>query len=351
MTENDITRTPPGSLRRARLRFGLVAIVVPVLLVAVGLIVLWSWMPQLPASVVTHWGPSGPDGFGAPTLYGWMLLGVGLGLPVAMAVVALATAGTHWGAAARFMGAMAAGLSAFALVLTLGSLGPQRGLTDAAQVGGIWWVIALGFAALLVVGAAAWFAQPRVEPQAGQTLAPRHAVSLAEGERVVWVGTATMPRTPLIIMAAALVLVTVLTIALAISGGSAAWIGVVVMLVVLLALPATAAFRVRITPEGFSARSLLGVPSTRIPLSGIASARAVDISPFGEFGGWGWRISLDGRSGIVMRQGPTIEIVRPGKRTFVVTIDGAEQAAALLQAYVDAATATRRSEMTEGEGS
>ena len=337
MTEHDITRTPPAQLRRARVAFAVVSIVVPIAVVVIGLAVLWSWMPQLPDRVVTHWGVSGPDGFGSPALYPWMLVIIGLALPVIMAIATLLAVGTHWGAAARFMGAMAAGLSVFAFVLALGSVGPQRGLTDAAEVGDVWWVVALGFAVLLVVGAAAWLVQPAVAATQAPPLEPSHVVRLTAGERVVWVGTATMPRTPLIIMGTALVLVTVLTIVLAIGASPAGWIGAAVMFLVLLALPATAAFRVRITPEGLTARSLLGVPRTRIALAEIESARAVEISPFGEFGGWGWRISLDGRSGIVMRQGPAIEIVRRGKRAFVVTIDGAEQAAALLQAYVDAA--------------
>lgn len=341
MTEHDITRTPPVQLRRARIAFAVVSIVVPIVLTAIGLAVLWSWMPQLPDRVVTHWGTSGPDGFGSPGVYVWMLAVIGLALPLLMAIATLVVVGTHWGAAARFMGAMSAGLSAFAPVLALGSVGPQRGLADVADVGDVWWVVVLGFAAMLVVGAVAWFVQPAVAAVTTPALEPSHAVRLAEGERVVWIGTATMPRTPLIIMGAALVLVTVLTIILAISASPAGWISVAIMLIVLLALPATAAFRVRITPEGLTARSLLGVPRTRIPLAEIESARAVDISPFGEFGGWGWRISLDGRSGIVMRQGPAIEIVRRGKRTFVITIDGAEQAAALLQAYVDAAASDR----------
>ena len=344
MTEHDITRTPAALLRSARIRFLLVSILVPIVMVGIGLAVLWTWMPELPDRVVTHWGASGPDGFGPPIVYVWILVGVGLVLPAVMAVATLVAVGDHWGAAARFMGAMAAAMSAFALVLTLGSLGPQRGLADAEDVGDIWWVVFLGFAVLALMGAASWFVQPAVRAATGPTLDPAHRVKLTAGERVVWVGTATMPRTPLIIMGAALILVTALTIGLALSADPAAWFSVAIMLIVLLALPATAAFRVRITPDGLTARSLLGIPRTRIPLEEIASARAVEISPFGEFGGWGWRLSLDGRSGIVMRQGPAIEVVRTGKRTFVVTIDGAEQAAALLQAYVDAAASAPESE-------
>ncbi|MFP3821360.1 hypothetical protein SB658_21920, partial [Bacillus sp. SIMBA_008] len=63
---------------------------------------------------------------------------------------------------------------------------------------------------------------------------------------------------------------------------------------------ATTAFRVRVTPEGFAARALIGWPRIEIPLDEVESARAVDVSPFGEFGGWGWRIALDGRTGIVI---------------------------------------------------
>lgn len=331
----DLTRTPPALLRRARLTFLVVSVIVPLVITAVAVVVLLSWLPTLPAQVVTHWGPGGADGFGPPTMYLWLLIGVGFALPVLMAVVTLASVGAHWGGAARLMGALAAGMAAFAAVTNLGSLVIQRDVTETSDVPGIGGVVALAFAALVVVGVLAWIVQPRVRPEQGRTLEPRHRVDIANGERVVWIATASMPRGALAFLALMVLGLTALAGYMLLTGVEGGWIVALVVIVVAFALAATASFRVRVTPEGFAARALLGWPRISIPLEEVASARAVEISPFGEFGGWGWRIAVDGRTGIVMRRGSAIEILRRDRRPFIVTIDGAEDAATLLQAYVD----------------
>lgn len=335
MTTHDLTRTPPALLRRARRTFFLVAVVLPVLITVIAVVVLLSWLPTLPQQVATHWGVNGADGFGPASTYLWLLIGVGLGLPVLMAITTLASVGAHWGGAARLMGALAAGMAAFAAVMSLGSLAIQRDLTSTADAPGIGGVMVLSFAALLVVGAGAWIVQPRVRPEQGRTLEPRHAVHIAEGERVVWVATTSMPRAAIGALTVVLVGLVALAVYMLGTGVEGGWVVALVVIVVAFALAATASFRVRVTPEGFAAQALLGWPRIRIPLDEIESARAVEISPFGEFGGWGWRIAVDGRTGIVMRRGSAIEVSRRDHRPFIVTIDGAEEAAALLQAYVD----------------
>ncbi|WP_102192411.1 DUF1648 domain-containing protein [Microbacterium aurantiacum] len=351
MTTDDLSRTPPAQLRRARFVFLLAAVAVPVVFTSIGVAICATWIPEVPDPVVTHWSAGGADGFGPPSTYIWLGVGLGLALPLLMAIITLAAVGAHWGGAARMMGALAAGLSAFAAALTAGSLGIQRGLPDATQAPGIGGVVLLSFTALVVVAAVAWVVQPHVRPERGRTLEPRQAVRVSDGERVVWIATTTMPR-------AALAGVTVLMLALAALavymlaiGVAGAWVVTFAVLVVGAALSTTAAFRVRITPEGLAVRSLTGWPRARIPLEQIDSVRAVDISPFGEFGGWGWRIAVDGRTGIVMRRGAAIEVTRRDGRSFVITIDGAEEAAALLQAYVDAAGRDRAAtEAESGEG-
>lgn len=341
MTVHDLTRTPPALLRRARLTFAVLSIAVPLLLTAVGVVVMRAWLPSLPATVVTHWGVSGADATGPVWTYLWLLLGTGLVIPVLMAIMTLAAVGTHWGGAARLMGALAAGLSAFALAVTLGSLGIQRGVDDLDAVPGVGGIVLLALTAFLLVGALAWAVQPRVRPERGRTLEPRHAVHVAEGERVVWLGVTAMPRAARAAVAVLLLALAGLAAYMLLTGVPGGWIVAVAVavavavVVVAAALTTAASFRVRITPEGFQVRALTGWPRTTIPIAEIESARAVGISPFGEFGGWGWRIAVDGRTGIVMRRGAAIEVSRRDRRPFIVTIDGAEEAAALLQAYVD----------------
>ena len=70
----------------------------------------------------------------------------------------------------------------------------------------------------------------------------------------------------------------------------------------------------------------------------------VDVSPFAEFGGWGYRVGRGGRVGIVLRSGPALQVERTGGRSLVVTVDDAATGAALLntlaaRARVDPTTA------------
>lgn len=321
--------------RRARAAFLAVGVALPVALVAIGSAVIAAWLPTLPDPVVIHWGTTGADGFAAPTAYFWLLLAVGLVLPLALALTSFGASRGRWGATTRLMGGFAAGLSAFALTLCLGSLALQRGLADAADTPDVGLVLLLAFVVLAAGTVAGWAVQPRVIDEAAGLLEPRLAVRVADGERVVWLGTTTMPRAALLSMAGVTLLLAVLAAYMLAAGAAGGWVTAISVIVVGGALAVTSAFRVRITPSGFAARSLLGWPRAVIPIDRIVSARAVDISPFGDFGGWGWRIAVDGRTGIVMHRGAAIEIARRDRKPFIVTIDGAEEAAALLQAYAE----------------
>ena len=112
--------------------------------------------------------------------------------------------------------------------------------------------------------------------------------------------------------------------------------------VLLLVLAATTvAFHVRVDDSGLSVDSVLGLPRFRLRLADIASAAAVDVNPMGEFGGWGLRLSVDRRFGVVLRQGEAIEVTRGNGRRFVVTVDDAATGAALLQALIAQDAASR----------
>ncbi|MFE7539810.1 SdpI family protein [Streptomyces platensis] len=74
----------------------------------------------------------------------------------------------------------------------------------------------------------------------------------------------------------------------------------------------------------------------RIPVDRIEEAGSRHISCFAEFGGWGYRIRA-GRSGFVLRSGEGIVVRLTNGREFVVTVDDAATAAALLNTYTDRA--------------
>ena len=77
--------------------------------------------------------------------------------------------------------------------------------------------------------------------------------------------------------------------------------------------------------------SYLGVPRFHVPLTEIAAVRAILVNPLADFGGWGVRTALDGRTGVVLRRGEALEIAKRSGRVFVVTVDDAATAAAAIE--------------------
>lgn len=101
-------------------------------------------------------------------------------------------------------------------------------------------------------------------------------------------------------------------------------------------------FIVRVDSSGFTARSWLGWPKFYIPLNEVVRASVVNTVPFEDFGGWGWRIALDGTHGIVTRKGEALLIERTGDREFIATVDDAAGAAALLNTLAERERAPRQ---------
>ena len=333
--EHHVTAIPARELRRARLLFLLVGVGIPFVLSAVSCALILAWIPELPSPAATHWSFGGVDGFGSPMTYAWTAAIIGFVLPALIALLTLLSVRDHWGGAARLVGGLALGLSGFGAVVNVGSVGVQRGLTDAKEVGPVGGIVLCGllaFAALMLLG---WVVQPHVRPAPAAPLRAAHVASISQGERVVWMATATMSRVAVLIVAAVVVLVVGVTAVMAFQAAEKAWIPILTLVLIGGAFASSASFRVRIGPDGLSVRSQVGFPRVHVPLDEIESVRAVECNPFGEFGGFGWRLGLDGRTGIVLRRGPAIEVERRDKRPLVVTVDGAQVGAAVLQAYLD----------------
>ena len=116
-------------------------------------------------------------------------------------------------------------------------------------------------------------------------------------------------------------------------------ISTVVLGLALALVAAMFSWVVRVDGAGLSIRSALGVPRTRIPLDEMVQARATTVQCLAEFGGWGWRTAMDGRTGILLRSGEALEVTRTGGGVFLVTVEDAETAAALLNTLADRARA------------
>lgn len=342
-------------VHRARTAFLWVGVLVPLAIIVVATLIGAAWLPELPTPAALHWFGGGVDTLGPAWVHLALLAGLGGGLVLGLGGLVwfgLRSAGraegavtrpAQWSATARFLGAVNLGLAVLLSVITLTALGVQRGLQDASDAPAIGGAVLLAVALMLVCTALGWFLQPKVS-QVRPAANGAEPMSLAPGERAIWMGTATIARGGRVVFALALsieiALVVILlvtgaggTTAVAITGGAG--------LLVLVLFAATFTFRVRASAAGLRVRSALGWPRVEIPASDIRSARSTHLEPFAEFGGWGLRYGPDGRYGVVLRTGEALEVTRSDGRTFFVTVDDAATAASVLVSSASASEGTR----------
>lgn len=313
----------------ARRRFLLVAVAVPAVVVAAALALQLAVLGSLPDPVAVHWGGHGPDGFGPPWLP--VLLTAVFGALVPALMVASALPGLRDGGASyRFLGALVPGFTVLlCMVLTWGQL-MQAGLADARQAPGIGLPLLASAAAGLAVAVLAWVVQPAPAPPAAAV--PTRPLPLGAGERAVWFREASLALPGLLLILGAVTAALAGTvIAWLWAEPALAWVLTAVTLVLLAAAATTTAFRVRVDGRGLTVTSVAGLPRFHVAPEDVASAEAVTVNPMGEFGGWGLR-SAPGRFGVVLRTGEALQVTRRNGRRFVVTVDDAGTAAALLQA-------------------
>ncbi|MFC8731480.1 DUF1648 domain-containing protein [Luteimicrobium sp. NPDC057192] len=304
------------------------------LLVAAALVAA-SWTDELPDPVAVHWSSSGgPDDFSSVGA----AVGVGLGIG-ALCVVVFAAITWFWGRAASTRRTMAAatvwmaGLIALALV---GMLDQQRGLTDAHDAGsiaGVTLVAVLG--PLLPAAAAALLVHPDPPlPATGGLDADAPRATLGRDERAAWVGRASGRALPAIVLGTTILLVAV---AVAVQ----LWFLLVVAVALTALLLTMASFHVRVSADGLTVRSSFGWPRTTVPADEVERADVVQVRPLREYGGYGWRLGREGRTGVVVRAGEALEVTRTGGRRLVVTVDDAADAAALLNTMAERARTAR----------
>lgn len=335
--------TESASLQQVRRRFLLVAAVGPAVMVAVALALQLSVLGSLPDPVATHWGPGGaPDGFGPPWLPLLLTALFGIGLPALMVLPSLP--GLRYGGSSyRFLGALVPAASLLlCMVLTWGQL-MQAGLPDARQAPGIGLPLLASLLAALAAGALAWWVQPHQVPQSSAR--PATPLALAPTERALWFRETTLALPGLLLILGAVTAAGAGTIiAWFQADQTLAWVLTIMTAVLMAAAATTTAFRVRVDESGLTVTSVAGFPRFRVPLADVAAVEVVTVNPMGEFGGWGLR-SVPGRFGVVLRGGPALQVTRRSGRQFVVVVDDAATAAALLEAL---AAGTARGTGTPG---
>ena len=317
---------------RAAGRFALVALLLPALSMIAALVLQLAALPSLPDPAATHWGASGgPDGFGPSWIFPLLTVLLGLGVPALIAAAiapgppprrARTHVPIHGGLRAGYCGVSGGGPHGCGA-----HAGRPRRCRRCSGRSGRLCSLAAGLGAL--AGIAGWFLQPHQEWPL-----PHGSVStldLAPGERAVWLSTTSLSRGAAAVIGLAVVALVGTAVVVWLSGGVLVAVVVTLAAVLVAGLAATTiAFHLRVDEAGLTARSALGWPVFRVPLTDIASASAVYVNPMGEFGGWGLRFA-PGRFGIVLRAGEGVEILRTNGKRVVVTADDATTGAALLQ--------------------
>lgn len=315
----------------------LLAVVVPLLLTAGAFGWVSSFAGDLPDPVAVHWGVDGrADGFGS-----WQSAFLVIVVVAALVCGLAGVIGIGLGrASATRRAAVLVGMwSGIALPwFVAGSLYLQRGLTDASQAPDINLALLVSFvvAALLGGGAAALI--PGDARQPARDAVPNEAarLPLADSELASWQRTVQIPG--LWWLAVGGGLATAVLAALSLWRG-ASWAGlsagIAGFLTVLLV--ALGRWQVVVDHTGLTVRPLLPRPRTRVALDEVVSAEVTSVSPARDFGGWGYRVGMDGQVGVVVRAGEAIRVQQTGGRTLVITVDDAATGAALLNTLADRA--------------
>lgn len=313
----------------------IVAMLVPFALTIAGVVVMLSWLQELPTTVVTHWGLDGPDGFGAPISYPILFAIVGVVAVAALGSTVVFAAGKS--ELTRVLKALAVTplwLVVFIGVISVWSLGTQRGLADAAAAPDLTPAIVVAVVASLLFVVIGWFVMPPADKPVRGGTSNAGTMPIAAGERVLWTGLAST-STSLIVIIGGVSLFAAAAVALAIvRSGGRYWALAFIPIVVVLLVISTFAWRVRVDSRGVEVRSVLGVPRFFISVDHIESASVATINPIGDFGGWGLRWGLNKRFGVVLHRGEALEVHRTDGHSLVVTIDHPGDAAALVNGLV-----------------
>ncbi|NLX00085.1 MAG: DUF1648 domain-containing protein [Actinomycetales bacterium] len=304
----------------------------PLAIALIGLGVLLSFIDQLPDPVATHWGPGDvPDGFSARSSLPWfILLGLVTGWLLGGLILTLA-----WREAMhrRVTVGFAAGMTTFVTVVMVGTSWVQRGLTDARDTGGVEWPVVAALVGAIAVGVLAGWTTPAAKdtPQkAAGPVPPEASRATVEDPPATWSRLAK-PGTGMWVL---LAVVTAVSVGLSLL--TRMWIFSALLFVILVgALLAFTMFRVTVREEGLTVRSIIGVPTWRMPLDEIVEAKVTTVSPLGEFGGFGYRLGPGGRTGFVVRNGEALEVDRANGTAWVITVDDAAEGAALLNTLAD----------------
>ena len=286
-----------------------------IVLVAIGPWLVW-WS-SLPDPVASHWDIHGhADGHLAPIA---LLLAFG-GVAALLAAGAAASGRTE-SALPRLVSSapVLAFVGGVLAVTSLASVLANRDAAswDAARLPLLWMIAAPVFGAAAAFGTAR--ALPR--PTAATNAAPPPSLTVGATERIAWMGRCSAPW--IVVLAAALAVAGVVTTVLWPAPGGE------IVLLSAVAVALSSSVHVVVGGKGVRVSAPPGWPTVTVPLERIESAEAIALSPM-QWGGWGYRGSLRifRRAAWIVRRGPGLKLNLHDGKMFVVTVDGADEAAA-----------------------
>ncbi|UQI46478.1 hypothetical protein M1P56_20060 [Streptomyces sp. HU2014] len=317
------TRHLPVTARRS-----LVTVAPSLLAVVVVLSVFLSLHDRLPARMATHIGPGGEaDGFSGQGAFLAVTLTVLLGDAVLFGGL------VHWirtnPGAQRVLAVIGGAVAVLTGWLVTAVLLANADARDAASVTLPGLQAALAFGAAAVYAALGWVICGRVqetETASGPSTGASR-LSLGDSETAVWsraTGSRVLPATGALVLAAGLVV-----------GITTGWLPALPLLITGAPLALLTGARVTADRRGITVTpTFASWPRLNVPLERIAEAGHRPVNPIRDFGGWGYR-ARPGASGIVLRSGDALSARLTTGSEFVVTVDDAATAAALLNTLAD----------------
>jgi hypothetical protein len=292
--------------------------------VVLGTTLLLALDGRLPDRIVVRWDQFEPAQTLALPQVVWLAAILAVSGFVATILVGLAVHRSLRNLFAGYAAGVSVGLAVGLYANTLEQVGPNADTSPLGLVVGPFAGLAVGW---LIAG---WVRQPPVEPAPTSTT-PLVTLDLSPEARLAWAG---WTRRTWVNRASLAIPVAVPTIVVL------WWLGAPFGFAYLPIAGALTgrllATRPREVAIDYSGVGLRSGPSVgpAVPISEIRSAESTIISVPRDFGGWGRVVAPDGRLGWITRSGEALVVHRVGKSDVVYTVDGADEAAAVLNTHV-----------------
>lgn len=290
------------------------------------------WRHRLPDPVASHWGPSGaPDAsapVGAITVFPLLLWAV---LAACGLLVVIRGSGLTRRASRSGIGALFAGGGVYLLGLEGLTIWANLDRGDWRDAAHIWPVVLVVIAAGGAGAVGGWFlARPGPDERTAHRV-PAMSHPLRLGERAVWVSSLTV-RWGIVLATALLIVATVLLALTVLELPWRTWVAAPLGTVAVAALTIST-IRVQVDDRGLAiAFGPLRWPTRKVALRRIERAWVEERQP-SEVGGWGYR-GLPGAATIMLRGGECLVVRYTSGGELGISIDDAEQGAALLNALI-----------------